>query len=237
MKRISSLIAVTALSAIWSAQAAAAWIEIDYQGFVGGSVQGSIQGVSNMNGVNAGWFDFDVEDDPSNVYWSNTLQAFCIDVEHLLKQSDAKFHFRNATEHLGAKQLSLIGQLYDRYAGDLGQQGAPYDAAFQLALWDIIYDYDGVLSLADGNFIAKNFGSAQTTAQAWLSGLSNINDYTSGYDFFVLAPKSPTNNQALLLARALPTQVPEPGTLALLGIALLGFAPRWIARRHRGPAA
>ncbi|WP_082493902.1 exosortase-dependent surface protein XDP1 [Massilia sp. Leaf139] len=99
-----------------------------------------------------------------------------------------------------------------------------------MADWDLVGDY---ATMAPGKPLSFNTGSDAKTASWWLvstynpgysgmpasGGLTVNNDYfkLSGFSGDIVIPTPP------------PSQVPEPGSFALFGIALVGFVA---ARRH-----
>lgn len=220
------------MASVWALGATAAPISLTYTGFTNGSQSGSIYGVRNV-GVSAGQFGFNVVDD-GGVYWDSTVQGFCIDVTtNLVLSGSVQYNLIEAdsSSRLNAQQLSLIGSLYDQRAGSL--TNATNSAAFQLALWEILYDPGTLQLTSNGSFWASAFGgNARSVAQNWLNGLDDSGSYVSSYEFWVL--ESPLNSagrlttQSLLVAR--PTSVPEPGTLALLGLGLVACG---VATRRR----
>jgi hypothetical protein len=218
------------------AVANAAPVELEYQGFVSGSKNGTIFGpeVGAQRSVAAGQFLFDVKDDPFNVLSETELQAFCIDVtEWLVTGQDVTYEFvaAESSGYLSDNVLANIAWLYDNKSANLGS--ALNDAAFQLSVWEAVYD-DSPLSLLDGtnggSFWSNSFSGAQSIAESGLADLTAASpsaSYTSSmYDFFVLLPSHPVDNQALIVARP----IPEPSVIALLG---LGFAVFGFSRTRR----
>lgn len=133
------------------------------------------------------------------------LDAFCIDVTNILRTGS---YTPNAVNLVTAdRQWQLIGKLYDHYYE--GANTASRSAAFQLALWALVNGSSTSLS--------SSFSGAAAMANTWLTSLHGLNSL-GHYQFTVLEPLSPTVNQRLLTV----ARVPEPGTLALLGLGLLG---------------
>jgi len=131
-----------------------------------------------------------------------------------------------------AKQADLLGRLYTE-AGAIDSTSK--SVAFQLSIWEILYDTNNSLSLTSGNFSLDSGGSSavRNQAAAWLTGLSGI---TSNYQVERLYNP---NTQDFIVAKYSPgigpnsSQIPEPASwaLGLTALAAMALARRQTRRR------
>jgi hypothetical protein len=92
---------------------------------------------------------------------------------------------------------------------------AKTSTAFQLAVWEILYDGD--LNLFGGSFHTTRVGNAtDLLAQQWLDGLGNYQDKG---DITLLHSREHQD----FIIRKPPGELPEPGSIALAGLALLAL--------------
>ena len=123
-----------------------------------------------------------------------------------------------------ARQLDLA-RLFTNDFG-LALSDAQHSAAFQLAIWDILYDNDGNLSTYGGaGQFGVSSGNAATLAlaQGWLNTLGG------GSPTYPLVQLTSADHQDFITP-SLPRLLPEPAALPLLGA---GLAAMMFAMRRR----
>lgn len=128
--------------------------------------------------------------------------------------------------------FTMLGQLFNEgYATAL--DSTKNSAAFQLAIWEILYDGD--LDLGAGDFRVTNANGHADTVQAAQDLLTNLHNFTDTYDIALLH-----NDDHQDFITGLPPrgccakQVPEPAPLALIGVGILAMI---VASRRRATDA
>ena len=107
-------------------------------------------------------------------------------------------------------------------------------AAFQLAIWDVLFDSDGMLSTYQGNG-GSTFGvvsapsSVVTLAQGWITAAENGPQHPSSLTQLTNSSDPPYQN--FIYPSPLGLTVPEPSGLALLGAAFVAMV--FVTRRRR----
>lgn len=180
-----------------------------------------------------GPFNFIVQSDTSNTGLGPTFRSFCADFFQDVQLPDpangisgeytfTPVAFADLPDVAGnATKVAKIQELYDRFY-DVATD-AERGAAFQLALWEILYD-PNVNDLSSGNFTASGPGSPSSIplAQNWLNiiGDSTIADPAKKYTLTGL--QSPTAQDQIVPG----TPVPGPAGVVLLAIGAAGLIAR-----------
>lgn len=237
-------------TALFAAQPAAA-DTIQLNSFWAGSGSVSIQfsGVNwhdgtpvvnlNESGGAGGFKTYNLTTDPLR---TNAFQSWCVDIFHgfsfvvdaldVLKPASIALAGSAATSPTAFSQQAAtdLGRLYTNHhaAVDLTTSSNANEAAFQLAVWEIVNERNGAYSLSGGDFRATGTGSALATT--WLNELSTAsasqytasiwtvqNTLTAGHGYA----------QDVAVFSKIPA-IPEPETYAMFaaGLGLLGFAAR-----------
>jgi hypothetical protein len=186
---------------------------------------------------------------------ATTLSTFCIEgTQNVYINQNSTFSVLtsdiasrpqdNAGSHfeMGSTAAALLQKFWDVHYGDIGSSSVNA-AAFQLGVWEIVYDGSGdggVYNFGAGNFKASSVvgnttsANALSTAQGWLNGLASASD-TTHYNLYVLGDNG---LQDQIFGVAAPTTniippVPLPSALPA-GVTLLsGLAAAHKLRRRK----
>ncbi len=196
---------------------------INVSGFAYGSVQATVAKTSvptlPATTVNAGAFSASIG--------SSSFVAWCADIFNNISIPGTYNYqpVQGGGAVFGAATSNRLGVLA---TGALNLvNNATTSAAFQLAVWEILYEGANPLALGAGDFTGTS--AAAATANGWLTAISNGSWTANTFAVDVYLKEQGVRTQDLITFRRVP--VSEPGSLALLMLGA-GFAGVIVARRR-----
>lgn len=178
---------------------------------------------------------------PMNSNFPANVTTFCVELSQGFPSGSEPF----TVEALGAKVsgakataiTKLWGAHYDTAWEKTGFGGTPQSTAFQLALWELVYDGPGG-ALNNGNFRYTGASSnASTLAASWLSALASTPASVFSTNFGTsqlvwLSNKHKQDQITMIPGPKVPSVVPAPPSAVLAGFALCsGLVGRALRRR------
>jgi hypothetical protein len=185
---------------------------------------------------------------PPNTSFPPPTSTFCIEIGGKLPDQGlpAVFGVQSLTDTFGtttaAEVTSLYSQYYDTAWDSSSFGGSANSIAFQLALWELVYDGKAghPLDLSGGTFsVSPAIGSIYTTAQNMLNSLAGGPTAFNREIVVLHAPDATGKNDWQDQITTRPpggSAVPAPPAVVLAGIGLVGLIgrSRWLRRK---PAA
>jgi hypothetical protein len=214
---MSHLISVSLLGAAFAAAPAMA-VPIQVLGSEYGSQQAQITAPTppGIVTVNAGAFDVTIN--------GISAVAWCADIQQNISFGSANLNYTAGS--LDPTLATRLGQLATKVGYNTFAFDATSSAAFQLAVWEILFDVvppdynltSGLFALNSANTNAAALAQAAT----WLTGLPG------GASHYAIEFYTNRDVQDLIVFR----KVPEPGSFAILmvGVGMAGFV---VARRRQ----
>jgi hypothetical protein len=205
------------LNSFW---AGSGTVSIDYNGPLDGYTPYHISGGSG------GFKTYDLTTDPGR---TNAFQSFCVDIFHGFNFAVQSYDtFATTISTISAQAAIDLGRLFTNYHTliDSHSSSGTNEAAFQLAVWEIVNEGTGNYDLTTGHFQAT--GTSSALANSWLADLMN-NPSDSAYTaMFWTVDSMITNGHGTAQDVVVFAPVPEPNiySMMLVGLGLIGFTLR-----------
>lgn len=158
----------------------------------------------------------------------DSFVSWCVDIfQYIPGSTPGEYSLDAGGLTLNSASRNDLGRLATMFLSTATTPGAGSGnnaAAFQLAIWEILYERNTPsYNLASGSFFSNAALSApHTIAQGWLNQVNNPSNSANTYSLNVYTSQGFQDQITF-------QNVPEPTTLGLLGIGLIGIG--WARRR------
>lgn len=230
-----SMITAAAMLAM-AGVAAADTVDLNYTG-PGAGRSFNIVANGTSTSVFAGQLTFTVANGSGStgVRLNGALLTYCIDVLEgvgpgqqtygLADLADAPVTAGGVAPAMGADKAAAIARMYTYAAGQQFGSSNDFAAAFQLAVWEVIADFEGTLDVDSGDFQVTSIMNGGTTA--FLTNLLDAANDTGLDEYRGLGALTNEGFQDQLYS----VVVPLPGAAGLAAVGLAGVGV--VTRRRR----
>jgi len=167
--------------------------------------------------------------------FNGTYVTYCSDANQFVSGTTKQFNIVPVqdvpgTTPMGVAKANALTNLYTFASGNhiLSTVSNDYAAAFQLAVWEIIYDFNANVGLSSLDIATGAFSAKNTNNSALSSSIANqVNTFLDGvFNLPEGAPAAELAGITHATAQDQIVQVPSPGAIALAGLGGLMFAKR-----------
>jgi hypothetical protein len=166
--------------------------------------------------------------------FNGTYVTYCSDVDQFVTSTTRTYSVVPlpavpGTSPMGADKANALTNLYSFAGGSqlLSTATNDFATAFQLAVWEIVHDFNPGTGLASLNITAGSFRAQKTNSTPLASGITT--HLSSLFSAAVTTPEGPAVELAGITHATAQDQivlVPTPGALALAGVGGLLLAKR-----------
>jgi hypothetical protein len=182
-------------------------------------------------GVGIGGDNFSTLNKSYNFSLTGSFNTWCVDITHWMINGTVNYTIGGTAElaaHIGTTGLARVADLLELadevYYEVESLKTREESAAFQLAVWAIMFGEknNGIYNLNSSTFVAAEGDTGYGKAQSWLANLYNTPHTGPGYySLTYLYQPTGKNSQDMVVFT---DPVPEPASMLLLGLGLLGIA-------------
>ncbi|HXD88920.1 MAG TPA: hypothetical protein VN641_20690 [Urbifossiella sp.] len=157
---------------------------------------------------------------PAGSPFPNPTTTFCVELTQHISTGNTYTYTETplaSTPGVNATEATLISELWGAHFNTAWESssftGSSASTAFQLALWELVYDSGSNLSLTSGNMKVTSADSTTVAlAQSWLNGLSSLpsNEFATNFAGSQLVWLSNSYKQDQLTMLPLPPSPPPP---------------------------
>jgi hypothetical protein len=195
-RRISVAAAALAVIVLGVGDAFATMLEIEYTG----------PGMHDVVRINYLGKDMRLPTGINNLLVNDVpFESYCVDLDHFISETPWMASLEPVSILNGGEQAAW---LWTNYGPGVNSDDSA--AALQLALWEVVADWDGVPDLSEGNFRVYGSKGVVNEASAYLSSIPNVIGHVPGVSVLhsedsqdFLVPETATWLMFILTASAL----------------------------------
>jgi hypothetical protein len=242
--RIVAAVAVAALMSV-ATRASAETVTMSFSKTTGASPVGvtyTIGGSTTSTSITPGPYYWQQTGSPMNSNFNSSIATFCVELNQGFPSASADYTVNSLASVKGAATADAIQKLfannYNTAWASSSFTGSTNSTAFQLALWELVYDgASGVLGTGNFQYTGSLTSGVGLAAKNMLAALAGTSSSSFGSLYpgqqVVWLSNGSKQDQITIITPKVPTPgVPVPPTIVLAGLALgTGMFGRVFRRR------